>query len=89
MSISPAKLVPLAEILNNPLNAEQLAKHRKNASSRIALFARLPRETATPIWIDSKGKILDGHHRVLAGEARGDSEILVCVIRLKAVQKVN
>jgi len=78
--ISAPSWVPLATLLNNPDNAEQLAKHRKNAHAEIERYARLRRETAPPIWISRDGKILDGHHRALAAELRGDRDILACVI---------
>ena len=65
--------VALSTLLES--NKAQLDIHREIAMGTVRQYARM--ETPFPaIWIDEQNRIVNGHHRVLAAELRGDGDVL-------------
>ena len=73
MASSQPIRVALSALLES--NKAQLDIHREIAMVTVRQYARM--ETPFPeIWIDEENRIVNGHHRVLAAELRGDVDVL-------------
>ena len=71
--MNPLIRVALSTLLER--NRTQLDIHREIAMVTVRQYARM--ETPFPaIWIDEQNRIVNGHHRVLAAEIRGDVDVL-------------
>ncbi len=65
---------PIADLVQSSVNRDTVSKHSDNFAKKLKNYGWL-----SPVIIDEKGNIIEGHHRVLAAESLGVSSVPVYI----------